>query len=195
MTLLTPSNDTLITSLLILSNTNHSISSICKWAPFNQGYAKITAKRVFLWDNTSRKNQKEIRCKEAGDGPHWEDFLSRGCNNRRKKVIITEAKWCLYNLNKCFNNYNLTHIQINMQSFFRIREQEKSEKSAIFFKPLGLSKKFMQLQGKTKLDDGASKHPFLKRVPDQIFMYKRKKSSLALKEMRDTMRLLELKQR
>ena len=80
-----------------------------------------------------------------------------------------------------------------MQSFFLIREEEKTEKPAIFFKPLGLSKKFMKLQGKTKLDDGASRHPFLRRHPDQPLTLPRKKSSLALKEMRETMRLMQLK--
>ena len=31
-------------------------------------------------------------------------------------------------------------------------------------RPLGLSKKFMKAQGKTKLDDGAALHPYLNKM-------------------------------
>ncbi len=67
-----------------------------------------------------------------------------------------------------------------MQSFFNIREKEKSETHAIFFKPLGLSKKFMNSIGKTKLDDGAKNHPFFKRQSPPTM--KRKNTSMMIRE-------------
>ena len=50
-----------------------------------------------------------------------------------------------------------------MHSFMTIRKREKSETPSIFLKPLGLSKKYQTMIGKTKLDDGATNHPFLRR--------------------------------
>ena len=42
------------------------------------------------------------------------------------------------------------------------------ERSSLFSKPLSLSKKFMALQGKSKLDDGFKNHPFLQST-EEIF--------------------------
>jgi len=63
-----------------------------------------------------------------------------------------------------------------MQSFSVVRQEDTSETPAIFFKPLGLSKRFMFAQGKSKLDDGAKLHPFLRKDGHHQALLQRKRS-------------------
>eukprot|EP00347_Sterkiella_histriomuscorum_P019098 403342955 len=69
-----------------------------------------------------------------------------------------------------------------MHSFMTIRKSEQAETPSIFFKPMGLSKKYQTLVGKHKLDDGASTHPFLKYPANGPPFLMRKNTSLVILE-------------